>query len=147
MRCYDVTNVRSSSTFAGWDLRYATQDHRLEPWRGERLELPVHGIWARPETRDPWFCEFLLQEADGQQWVYRRDQRVRRPLEEIAVTTSSGLSMLAPEIVLLYKANDTGEKEEGDFAVALPLLSPEARGWLAGALAIAHPGHGWIARL
>ena len=132
---------------SGWDLRYAIPGGTLDSWHGRRLELPIHGIWARRRDGEAWFCEFLLNESEGDEWVYRRDPRVRLPLERMGVPTGSRLPLLAPEVVLLYKAKETRDKDEADFSAALPTISAEGRQWLAGALAVAHPGHPWAERL
>lgn len=72
--------------FCGWELYYATTDHRLLPDRSDRwLEVPLHGVWVRPASDAPWLCEFLLNEHEDQQWVYRRNPAVRKPLAEVGV--------------------------------------------------------------
>ena len=55
--------------------------------------------------------------------------------------------VLAPEIVLLYKAKRSRAIDEADFAACAPALQPDARAWLAGALAICAPEHPWRAEL
>jgi hypothetical protein len=69
----------------GWDLRYATPEHTLQPWDASYLELPIHGIWARRSARAtaPWTCEFLLNEERDGHWIYRRNETVTRPIKEI----------------------------------------------------------------
>ncbi|HJR96772.1 MAG TPA: amino acid transporter [Actinomycetota bacterium] len=131
-----------------WDLHYATPDHQLVPWKpAVDLRPPVHGIWARPEPVGPWFCEFLLNESAGDDWVYRRDPSVRMPIKAIGWTTQDGLPILAPTVALLYKAKGTSPKDTTDFDAVAPLLDAEARVWLSSALAAAHPGHEWLDRL
>lgn len=129
---------------SGWDLRWAHAG-RLERWRGERLETPVHGIWARRRGA-LWSFELLLEEKAGADWVYRRDSRVRRPLAEVGLV-AAGLPVLVPEIVLLYKAKNARARDEADFRAALPAMSRDARTWLAGAMSTAHPGHPWLKAL
>ena len=58
-----------------------------------------------------------------------------------------GLPVLAPEIVLLFKAKQPSAKDEADFGVLEPRLEPAARTWLAGALRTAYAGHRWIEQL
>jgi hypothetical protein len=132
----------------GWDLRYATPEHTLEPWDGSPLELPVHGIWARRAARAtaPWSCEFLLNEQRDGYWVYRRDERIKRPLEEIG-GVRDGVPYLRPEIVLLYKSTDDSPKNAADFDVTLPSLDADGCSWLAEALAVCNSRHRWLASL
>jgi hypothetical protein len=134
--------------FGGWELYYATTDHRLVPYRSDRwLEVPLHGVWVRPASDAPWLCEFLLNEHEGQQWVYRRNPAVRKPLAEVGVTALGGVPILVPEIVLLYKANELTEKDEADFRSALPHLTPSQKAWLLGALDKTRPNHPWARRM
>ena len=136
------------SHLEGWDLWYATPDHSLEPWTGGPLELPIHGIWARRSTEpnSAWACEFLLNEAADDEWVFRRDSQVQLPLEAIGAT-HAGIPYLRPEIVLLYKAGERSPKNEADFAAVHLQLSTAARRWLAAALTTTRPNDPWIKRL
>jgi Aminoglycoside-2''-adenylyltransferase len=137
-------------TFSGWELYYAMTDHRLVPYRSECwLEAPLHGVWVRPASDAPWLCEFLLNEHEGQQWVYRRNPAVRKPLAEVGVMASAagGVPILVPEIVLLYKAHEHTEKDEADFRNALPHLTVRRKAWLLGALDETTPNHPWTRRL
>jgi hypothetical protein len=136
-------------TFGGWELYYATPDHRLVPYRSDRwLQEPLHGVWVRPTSDAPWLCEFLLNEHEGQQWVYRRNSAVRKPLAEVGVMASAaGVPILVPEIVLLYKAHELTEKDEADFRSVLPQLTPSRKAWLLGALDETTPDHPWARRL
>jgi hypothetical protein len=121
--------------FRAWDLHYATPTHALEPWDGRRLDPPIHGIWGRhsAEPSAPWTCEFLLNEERDGNWVFRRNEAVKRPLEEIG-DERNGVPFLRPEIVLLYKSSERSPKNDFDFAAVLPRLSREARLWLRAAL-------------
>jgi hypothetical protein len=78
--------------------------------------------------------------------VFRRDSRVRLPLEAIGVT-HPGIPYLRPEIVLLYKAGERSPKNEADFAGVYLQLSTAARRWLAEALTTTRPNDPWIKRL
>ncbi len=139
-----------------WDLFYASPDHCLLPLDIDQwLDPPIHGIWARQSSDAPWTCEFLLNEHDDLDWVYRRDPRVRKPLVEVGTTVSNGgrrLPVLSPEVVLLYKAHDLAAgkgtaKAEADFGTALPHLGHRAEVWLREALVKSVPGHPWLGRL
>jgi hypothetical protein len=77
--------------------------------------------------------------------VYRRNPAVRKPLAEVGVMASaaSGVPILEPEIVLLYKAHELTEKDEADFRSALPHLRASRKAWLLGALDETTPNHPW----
>ena len=131
----------------GWELYYAA-DHELHAWpEGERLELPIHEIWARRPGDSQWRLELLLNESRDGHWLFRRDVRIERPLELVGVTTAAGLPVLAPEIVLLYKARHADPKDEADLAAVLPALGTKRRRWLRAALDLIHPGHRWVSLL
>jgi hypothetical protein len=131
-----------------WDLRYARPTHTLEHWDGRHLEPPIHGIWARrsKSPNAPWTCEFLLNEERDGDWIYRRNEVVRRPLEEIS-NEKNGVPYLRPEIILVYKSTDGSPKAETDFGAVQPHLSAEAIDWLRTALEQCNNQHPWIQKL
>lgn len=134
----------------------------IGPWPpGETLKLPVDQLFAYRRGdpalaeidaahSDPghryWF-EILFAESDGRDWIYRRNPAMRLPLNKIGFHSLWGLPYLAPEIVLLFKAKLTREKDRADFRNALPHLSLDARRWLRDALARSHPDHEWLRQL
>jgi hypothetical protein len=129
----------------GWDIRIA-HDGRLEPWPpGHRIELPRSGLWARRDAEGPWQLQFLLAERDGDMWWFRRDPRIRLPLDEIGLRTGDGVPYLRPELALLFKARHLRDRDAIDFEAVLPLLDEPARGRLAAWLPADHPWRNRIA--
>jgi hypothetical protein len=123
-------------------------DGRRAVWaEGERLELPVHEIHARRVCGSPASVEFLLNERDADDWVYRRDASRRLPIERAILHASVGLPVLAPEIVLLFKSKSPREKDVADFATLSLALSRMQRQWLMQAVAATDPTHPWLAPL
>ena len=88
----------------------------------------------------------MLNEADGDDWVYRRDFRIRRALGAL-VWRRDGIPYLAPEVQLLFKAKASRARDEADFEATLPLLNDGQRQWLGDALALAEPTSPWNAPL
>lgn len=132
---------------AGWDCWAADPPGTLRHWpQGEILPPGVHDVWVREDPDGPWRIQLMLDEADGQDWVYRRDPRIRRPLASFTVA-EDGFSRIAPEIQLLYKAKSPRPKDELDFDEVLPRLDDVRRAWLDEALATEHGTHPWQARL
>jgi hypothetical protein len=128
----------------GWDIQAADPPGSLRPWHeGERLPAEVHDIWCREALGGPWRFQFMLDEADGDQWRSRRDVRLRRPVSSLGFRTDDGILVLAPEVQLFYKAFGRRPKDEVDFAAALPVLGSDARQWLDEALGMAAPSHPW----
>lgn len=134
---------------AGWDWHAAGPPGTLRPWRaGERLPPHVHNIWCRPGPDDPWRIQVMLDESSGDDWVSRRDARIRRPIGKIGHRTDEGIPYLAPEIQLFYKGKGVRPKDEADFRVIAPILTGDQRQWLRDALRLAYSvAHPWIKAL
>src|SRR5579863_9515990 len=90
----------------GWILEQAING-TLQPFEDDKfLMLPVHEIWCKHASFDPDFLELLLNESEGEHFLFRRNRSIQCPLSEAFVISPSGLPVLAPEIALLYKSND-----------------------------------------
>jgi hypothetical protein len=112
--------------------------------RGERLELPVHQINAyRAGSAEPAF-QVMLAESNDDEWIFRRNPKVRIAIGRMGFHPLWGLPYLAPEIVLLFKAKHLEARDRIDFDHAIPTLSAEARRWLRDAIEKTHPGHEWL---
>ncbi|ANY05158.1 hypothetical protein [Pseudonocardia sp. HH130630-07] len=107
----------------------------------------THQTWVRDPVTDHYLVDVFREPHDGDTWICRRDDRIRRPYTEVVHRTAGGVPFLVAEVVLLFKAKAAREKDEIDFAAALPLLGAEQRATLAGWLRLVHPGHPWISRL
>jgi hypothetical protein len=132
----------------GWCFAVAVGG-ALRPWEsGVRLELPVHEVHARPPAGAPGpAVEFLLNEREGADWVYRRDPGIRLPLARAVRPGPGGIRLLAAEVVLLYKSKAPRATDEQDFRAARPLLDAEGRAWLRAAFQRAAPDHPWAGAL
>jgi hypothetical protein len=138
--------VRNYMLRRGWRLEKA-HDGKLTPWAaGEFLALPFHTVWCRSDAYEPDFVEFQLDEIDGEWFRFRRDPAVTLPRGRMSFKTGSGLPVLAPELVLLYKSNAVEEYAE-DFRNAAPALDADARAWLKGALDRLYARHPWAGEL
>lgn len=131
----------------GWLLRKVVGGE-LSAWRrGEWLEPPVHEIHCLKEDAEPPRLEVLLNETRGDEWVYRRNEKVTRPLAELHLSSNTGVRFLSPEVVLLYKSKNPGDKDEQDFAAVLSRLDAARTRWLRDAIAASHPTHHWLRKL
>ncbi len=148
---HDQQAVRAA--FAGWDVQAALPQPRSEDWpfrpweQGEELDPRIHDIWCRPGAGAPWRVQLMLADSAGDEWLFRRDPRIRRHVATIGCWSEDGLPYLAPEIQLLYKAKAPRAKDESDFAQVAPHLTLERRQWLHASLAAVQPGHQWDAAL
>ncbi len=108
----------------------------------------THQTWVREPGPGAWRFDVFREPSDGDTWICRRDPQVRLPYDRVIASTDDEIPYGRPEIILLYKAKHAHQpKDQGDFAAALPRLALESRRWLADALALVHPGHGWIGEL
>jgi len=119
----------------------------LTLWQGERLAWPVHELYASNERAAPPRLEVLLNEAQRDQWVFRRNEEITRPIANCYRATPFGINALAPEIVLLYKSQAPRAQDEADFAATIAHLDAEQRAWLRAAIATCNAGHRWLHRL
>ena len=125
-----------------WDWRVLINGKR-QRWLDERtLHLPIHELHAA----DPQglSVEFLLNECDSIDWIYRRDPSIRRSLDKAIRRGRDGVPTLAPEIVLLYKSKNPRPADELDFRIAETLLDNESRGWLIESIGTTSPVHPWL---
>lgn len=155
-----VTRVHGDVDLAAFRADQVALRAHLGVWRWEYISASVPRLWApgawlAPPVHELYATspgggtrlEVLLNERDGTDWVFRRDHRVRLPLARAVLGARAGLPVLAPEIVLLYKAKAPRPADAADFAAAHPRLDAAARDWLADALARCHPGHPWLRAL
>ena len=58
-----------------WNFK-KVQNRNVLPWqRNEHLALPIHETYAEKAHEK---IEILLNELDGEHWLYRRDSRIKR---------------------------------------------------------------------
>jgi aminoglycoside-2''-adenylyltransferase len=120
--------------------------HHLAP--GDALADDRDQLWLRRDAYSPWIADLMLTPVDGDTWIYKRDDRVQRPLDEVIRSGTDGVPYQRPEVTLLYKARRRLQKDEQDFAAVLPLLPPADRAWLRDAIASTEPGDNpWLDRL
>lgn len=109
-------------------------------WGGEGLRLPIHELYAY--FTDGFVLEVLLNEFDGDDWIYRRNGHVK-----LEYTRFASGEALPAVVVLLYKSKNPRPQDEQDFESLLPKLDAGDRLWLREAIARDYPRHHWIAAL
>lgn len=141
----DVTEVVSA--LPSWEF-FEAKDGELTRLRvGNAPRSDVNSLWCRPGDGKEWVLELMLDECRDEQWVFRRDTRIQRPLSNAIQRNPEGIPYLAPEIQLLYKARAPRAQDQEDFEHVAPRLSPSARRWLQESLAKMDPHHGWLSAL
>jgi len=106
-----------------------------------------HQTWVREPASGLWRLDIFSEPSEGETWICRRNSQIRMPYERLIERTEEGIPFGRPEVVLLFKAKAARPKDEEDFAAVLPLLDGKRRLWLAQALELVHPGHGWLEQL
>lgn len=107
----------------------------------------VNSLWCRRRGTQLWKLELMLDQSEGDFWVYRRDPRVRRKLDSLVCHGSKGIPYLAPEVQLLYKAKHVRPRDELDFRAVVPRLSGDERSWLHKSLVSTLPSHPWASAI
>jgi len=139
--------VGIQSFLSDWEFLKVIPDeyHLREKWLpGEYLSPPIHEIHASCSNHDPSALEILLNERDGNHWIFRRNPGVRSHLSKIGLHSKDGIPFLCPEIVLLYKAKKPKHIDEVDFFHTYQVLNEESCRWLAEAIRSCYPGHPWL---
>lgn len=131
----------------GWLLRKVVYGKLMAWHQDEFLELPIHEIHCFNEASDPQQLEVLLNETGVNEWVYRRNERVRRSLAECYLVSKEGVKYLCPEVVLLYKSKNPNAKDERDFGEIIKYMDAKRRGWLRDSIALCDAEHHWLNRL
>ncbi|HET7673781.1 MAG TPA: hypothetical protein VFK11_04715 [Candidatus Saccharimonadales bacterium] len=135
---------------SGWHMQIGLGEGKLEPAVLETTSIFPKDreiIWCKPSAIEDWAFEILLCKSEENEWVFKRDSKIRRPIKEIGGITDGGVPYLQPEIVLLFKAKTADSKNQADFINVLPSLSQKQRVWLDKSISMVHPGHPWLKKL
>jgi hypothetical protein len=141
IRVADVGLIRE--VLRDWHL-WEANDGALKPLLpGVALTHGCEQLWVRRAAGQPWRFEFVFDlHSTHDEWVYKRDPRVRLPWQR-AVHTVGAVAYLRPELALLFKAKHDRPKDRADLLAAN--LDPSGRAWLADTLDLL--GHDEWARL
>jgi aminoglycoside-2''-adenylyltransferase len=121
---------------------YVAGSGRVVPATPDALDAE-HQTWALDTAADRWRFDVMREPHDGDTWICRRHESLRRPYTSIVRTGRDGIPYLSPEVVLLFKAKYRRPKDEADHALLAPVLTGAQRAWLDAALDLVHPGHAW----
>jgi hypothetical protein len=100
---------------------------------------------ARDSSTGKWRVDVIRAPDDGTRWTCALDRNIHLPYDDAIAHTTDGIPYLRPELVLLFKGLQTRPKDQADFEAIAPLMTTEARTWLAQALVETRGnGHPWI---
>ena len=102
-------------------------------------------VWTYDPAAKAFRTDTFVDPGNRDEWVSKRDPRVRLPLSDAIAVTATGIPYQRPEVVLFMKAKHRRAKDEADLAHVWPTLTPARRDWFSDALALVHPGHPWLA--
>ncbi|HUP27277.1 MAG TPA: hypothetical protein VM409_02505, partial [Chloroflexia bacterium] len=123
--------------FEGYDLKKVVGEGQLEPWLpGERLESPDFQAFLQVGSDGYAEIEVLFADREGDDWLFRSNHDIRRPLSEIGLLSPQGVPYLSPDIVLLFKSKhvvmernplhdhfeEQQKNDEADFQAVYPTL-------------------------
>lgn len=135
------------NTLSGWEI-FEARAGALTPLAfAATPQSDTHSLWCRPAGAAAWHLEVMLDESEGNSWIYRREPLIRRRLSTVIRTNHAGFPYLTPEIQLLYKAKALRAKDAMDFDRIHLQLDTAARNWLRDSLILTQPGHPWMAIL
>jgi hypothetical protein len=138
----DVASVLAA--LKGWEFFEAKDGALTRLVEGDVPRAEINSLWCKRANAAHWELELMLDECDGEFWVFRRDARIRRLLSSAIRCNAEGITYLAPEIQLLYKARATRAKDQADFEQVVSHLTHDARTWLRESLKSIEPAHPWI---
>lgn len=132
-----------------WDTLVADPPGKLRYWpAGEVLDPSVHDVWCRKSPVDDWRFQLMMDDANGVDWVSRRDAAVSLPIARITRTTTTGVRYLAPEVQLYYKAKNPRPKDEIDFKAVVDSGIDLDVSWLRNVISRSYSSqHAWLASL
>jgi len=126
---------------AGWDCKSYNNGYPKEWLQGNTLHLPVHEVHCLDKNHE---LEILLNERENGVWTFRRDKRITSPERCFAIDNSAGVKVIAPEIVLLYKAKDPSPNDILDLENTLEEMEAKSRTWLFESIYKINPKHKWL---
>lgn len=88
-------------------------------------------LWIAKDDEESFIIQILFFEEEAGQWVYKRDNTIRKRIEEIYFVRND-MKIIQPEIQLLYKmdSSDVREKDLYDYQNVFPVLEERQKEWL-----------------
>lgn len=114
-----------------WNFSYIKNGELIDWENNIVLKLPIHEVHARNGRNR---IEILLNEIDDREWTYRRNPKLKYPINKLFIKHLFRINILAPEIVLLYKVKVNKAKDLIDLKNSIHLLGEEEKTWLIDAI-------------
>ncbi|WP_373635176.1 nucleotidyltransferase domain-containing protein [Yoonia sp. SS1-5] len=119
-----------SAQFQDFDF-YAAADGSLS-LLANRTASPSTGtqFWGCDPATKTFAFDLMIEPGNHAEWAYKRDPTMTEERAHMLRLSADGIPYLAAPGVLLFKAKYTRDKDQFDFEMALPRLTPEDREWL-----------------
>ncbi len=132
-----------------WEMWVADPPGTLKPWKkSEFICKGLQDIWCRRSKNDPWQIQIMLYDVENGDWLFKRDESIRKKLQDVLITSKNGQLILAPEVQLLYKSKSLRDKDKLDFDNTLSAMDVGQKKWLKEALIqIYGNNHEWLVKL
>jgi aminoglycoside-2''-adenylyltransferase len=135
------------ATLSEWEFFEARAGALTQINIGTAPRAAVNSLWCRRRGEAEWAFELMLDEGGSDQWTFRRDHKIGRPLEIAIRRSPDGIPYLAPEIQLLYKSKAVRSNDQIDFDRVVCRLDRDARAWLRTSIEGMDPSHTWLSKL
>ena len=132
---------------SGWEFFVADAGALTPLPDDEALPAAAHEMWARERGHDAWQLEILVEEREGDRWVYRRNPRIGVHVRDLGRFSNDGIPYIRPDVQLLYKSASSRGVDESDLITLLPRLDAYQRATLSAWISASDPTHRWLARL
>ncbi|MBT4793292.1 MAG: amino acid transporter [Halobacteriovoraceae bacterium] len=141
--------LKFQNAFSDWEIFASDPPGQLRLWnKDETLPQISHDIWLRKDSSSNWALQFMLMDSIDDSCLFRRDNSISLPRDEISMKTEDNLPFLCPHFQLLYNSKSLRDKDLLDFQKSLPLLNQEQKIWLLEKLKyVYNNNHPWINEL
>ena len=96
-------------------------------WNKEYLRLPIHELYIKYEDIE---LEVLLNEKNENEWIYRRNEKIKLDEKKVILFNRNSIPYLCPEIVLLYKTKELRSKDIEDISNTTEKMNDSQLKWL-----------------
>jgi hypothetical protein len=116
-------------------------------WAGDDLSADRHenNVWVLNRARTAWCLDLTVGAGTADEWVYRRNETIRRRWPDAVLPGPGGVPYLAPDIQLLFKSLNRRPKDDRDAREVIPLLTARQQRFLDVHLPPSHPWRALLA--
>ena len=91
---------------------------------GETVFDAVHDVWIPPTPATPGKLQLMLDEANGEDWISRRDSCIRRPGPESSAFSRGQRFILQTSVRLIFSPEEPPPNGLAKTPIAPPTANP-----------------------